>query len=331
MSTPRCIASDIFDEVAACIEDAGVCADTPQGKARIIRQINLAQSALVKRVDTEGLLWDFPVPVYSGCFAAPQDCESPRNVFVNGFPAIMRDQWYEGKLCWGRNSYGTDCRSQCIDEGQFAIPLPLPKTHGMRIALVAELNGDAGKQVNLELINQYGRRVQQTLTLAAGGEEVHTTEMAYDVTLFNKGLTQGTIQMQLRYDDGARFQLGGSSVFAHYGPKVRHGSFRRMKLPQRMWGCNAVVIKGKLKSYPITTENDILPFADIHAWRWVAMAVDAETRGERDAYNSNLAQAIQELARSMQDSDPSGNQANARFQTGFGASPSWAGGRRCWA
>ncbi len=200
------------------------------------------------------------------------------------------------------------------------------------MALVAELNGDAGKTVNIEVIDQYGRRQQETLTLAAGGEPVVSSIIAYDVTLVNKPLTLGTIQLQLHYDDGARFQLGGSSVFAHYGPKVRQGSFRRKKLPLHLCnGCTAVVIKGKMKAYPITTENDILPFTDVHAWRWAAMAIDAETRGELEAYNSNLAAAIRELSRSMQDSDPSGNQANAKFNTGFGASPSWAGGRRCWA
>lgn len=331
MSTPRCIARDVFAQVSAMTEDAGVCATSEAGRAKIIEQINLAAQAVVKRIDTEGMLWDFPCPVRQGCFAIPPDCESPRNIFYNGFSLRMRDQWYEGKLAWGRNQYGADCYGQCIDEGQFAIPLPLPKTHSMRVALVAELNGDAGTEVELELINQYGDRVQETLTLAAGGEPVRTTAMAYDVTMVNKPLTQGHVQLQLRYDDGARFQTGTSPYFARYGPKARHAYYRRMKLPGFCGGCQMVVIKGKMKLYPIVSENDILPFDDVHAWRWALAAIDAQTRGDRAAYDDNLAASLRELSRSMQDSDPAGNVAQAKFMSGMGISPSWAGGRgRAW-
>lgn len=331
MSTPRCIALDVFEEVGPCVGDNGVCPSTPEGRLQIIQSLSLAQSAIVKRADTEGLLWDFYVPVYQGCFALPIDCESDRNIFVNGFPAVQRDQWYEGKLAWGQNNVGNDCRLQCIDQGQFVIPLPLPKAHSMRIALIAEANGDAGKQVQIEVINQHGDRVQETLTLKGDGQPVVTNSMVYDVSLFNKPLTLGAVQMQVHYDTGQRFMIGGNPVYARYGPKVRHGYFRRKKLPQMWCGCNMVMIKGKLRSYPITSENDILPFADVHAWRWGVMAVNAEQRGDAANYDLNIGFAIRELSRSMQDSDPAGNRAQAKFTSGFGASPSWAGGRgRCW-
>lgn len=331
MSTPRCIAKNIFPLISAMAEDAGVCATSKSGKAKMLMQIDLTARAIVKRIDTEGMLWDFPVPVYQGCFALPPDCESERNIFVNGNSAILRDQWYEGKLAWGRNGCGGyDCRPTVIDQGQFAIPLPLPKTHSMRIAVIAQDNGDAEKEVDVELINQYGNRVQEKLTLGAGGEAVWTKAMAYDVTLFEKPKTVGNVQLQVRYDDGARFQIGDSPTFATYGPKVRQGYFRRKRLPSQCSGCTMVVIKGKMKLYPIDDENDILPFEDVHAWRWGLSAIDAQTRGDLGAYETNLAAALRELARSMQDSDPAGVVAQAKFMTGFGTSRSQAGGRRCW-
>lgn len=318
--------------MAALAGDAGTCATSPEGKAKILEQIDLASQAIVKRIDTEGMLYDFPVPVRQGCFAIPPDCESDRNIFINGSRAQQRDQWYEGKLAWGRNGGGTDCRLQCIDEGQFAIPLPLPKTHSMRIALVPELNGDSGKEVQVEVVNQHGDRAQETLVMGAGGEPVVTNSMVYDVTMVNKPLTQGSIQLQIRYDNGQRFQTGTWPYFTRYGPKVRHAYYRRKKLPQWCGGCQMVVIKGKMKQYPITDENDILPFDDVHAWRFALAAVNAQTRGEIGAYEQNIAAALRELSRSMQDSDPAGNMAQARFSSGFGSSPSFAGGRgRAWA
>lgn len=311
--------------------DAGVCAASEAGKAEMLFQIDLAAQAVVKRIDTEGMIWDFPVPVRQGCFALPIDCESDRNIFIDGNRVEQRDQWYEGKLAWGRNGGGSDCKPMCIDQGQFAIPLPLPKRHSMRIVAVAQLNGDEGKEVQIEVINQYGERVKETLTLGAGGVPVRMTAMAYDVTLFEKEETVGNVQLQIRYDDGARFQIGQSPVFATYPPKCTQGYFRRKKLPQSYWGCSEVVIKGKLKLYPITTENDVLPFADVHAWRFALQAIDAQTRGDNDDYDANLARALRELSRSMQDSDPAGNVAQARFSTGFGSNPSQGANRKRWA
>lgn len=312
--------------------DAGVCATSEAGKAEMLFQIDLAAQAVVKRIDTEGMIWDFPVPVRQGCFALPIDCESDRNIFINGNRVEQRDQWYEGKLAWGRNGGGNDCKPMCIDQGQFAIPLPLPKRHSMRIVAVAQLNGDEGKEVHIEVINQYGERVKETLTLGAGGVPVRMTAMAYDVTLFEKPETVGNVQLQIRYDDGARFQIGQSPVFATYPPKCTQGYFRRKKLPVQLCaGCSEVVIKGKLKLYPITTENDVLPFADVHAWRFALQAIDAQTRGDNDDYDANLARALRELSRSMQDSDPAGNVAQARFSTGFGSNPSQGANRKRWA
>ena len=326
MSTPRILARDIFEEVAPTVLDAGTCATSAAGIIKILSQLNLAQFALVKRIDTEGLLYDWPVPVRTGCFALPVDCESERNVFVNGFPAIMRDQWFEGKMAWGRNNYGTDCRLQCIDEGQFAIPLPLPKQL-QRIALVAEANGDSGKKVTLEYITRYGDRITEELTLVGNGGAVVTREYVNDVTMVNKDRTVGAVQLQVRYDDGARFQ------HARYPAQMRHCYFRRKKLPTQ-WcnGCQEVVIKGKLKAFPLTLETDVLPFGDVHAWRFACQAIAAQTRGEDDVYDKLLGKALRELSRSMQDSDPSGNVGSIKFNSGFGANPSWAGGRgRCWA
>lgn len=330
MSTPRIVAADIFDSLAPAVDDAGVCATTVEGKAKILKQIDLAQSAIAKRIDTEGMLYDWPVPVRSGCFALPIDCESDRNIFINGFPAVQRDQWFEGKMSWGRNGYGTDCRLQCIDQGQFAIPLQMPKVHSARIAVVAEAQGDAGQIVTLEFINQYGDRITEQLTLIGNGQPAVTKQMAYDVTMFTKPRTFGAVQLQIRYDDGARFQLGAPGT-ARYPSNCQHGYFRRKKLPHMMWGCNQVVIKGKLKTFPITQETDVLPFGDIHAWRFACQAIAAQTRGEDEVFDRLIAKALRELSRSMQDSDPSGNVSPIKISSGFGASPSWAGGRgRCW-
>lgn len=331
MSTPRIVARDIFEDVAPTVDDAGTCATSVEGQRKILKQIDLAQKAICKRIDTEGMLYDWPVPVRTGCFALPIDCESDRNIFINGFPAVQRDQWFEGKLAWGRNGYGTDCRMQCIDEGQFAIPLPLPKVFSARIAIVAEAQGDAGQVVTLEFINQYGDRITEELTLLGNGQPVYTNAMAYDVTMLSKPRTFGAIQLQMRYDDGARFQIG-VPVTARYPAQCTHGYFRRKKLPTRYGtSCQQVVIKGKLKTWTIDREGDVLPFGDIHAWRFACQAIAAQTRGENAVYRELLGEALNELSRSMQDSDPSGNVSMVKMQSGFAGNPSWASGRgRCW-
>lgn len=320
---PLCQVIDVLEGIAPNADDAGVCIDTATGKAKVIKALDMAVDALMKRVDSDGTLWYWDVPVYSGCFSLPEDCLEARQMWVNGMPVIQRDQWFQGKLFYGLKDCGVACQLEITDLGDFAIPQPLPKIRPIRIALIAEFDSDAGKEVVIEVINEYGERVKETLTLLSGQQAVIMDSPAYDVTYVGKPETNGPIQLKLSYDNGQRFH------FASYGPKVRSGSFRRKRMPQRFLGCNHVRIKGKRRYTKITSENDMLPICDRLALSFAVSAIADLRKRDREAYNANLTFALNELYRGMENTDSPGNVQPVQFITGFGHNPSQAGGGRC--
>lgn len=321
---PLCRVIDILDSIAPNVDDAGVCVTNAPGKEKAIRALDMGLDALMKRVDAEGTLWTWYVPVYGGCFSLPEDCLEARQMWVNGISTVQRDQWYQGKLFRGLNSCGTQCESQIIDLGEFAIPHTLPKIQPIRIAFVAEYDSDAGKEINIELIDNYGQRQTETLVLKAGQEPVLTENSASDITYVGKPRTDGPIQLQLSYDNGARYFL------AAYGPLVRSGAFRRKRMPQRFQGCNLVTIKGKRRFTRITSENDMLPICDRLALSFAVSAIADLRKRDHEGYNANLTFAMNELFKSMENADSPGNVAPVQVISGFGHNRSQAGGCRRW-
>jgi len=320
----QCLVSDVLSAIAPNVSDAGVCVTKPDGKAQAITALDLALDALMKRIDTEGGLFTWMVPVTSGCFALPEDCLEARQVFVNGASAIQRDKWFQGRLARGMKDCGMPCLPEIRDLGDFPTPQPLPPVRPIRVALVAEQNADAGAVVTVEVINEYGERKQESLTLLANQAPVTMESPVYEITFVGKPQTQGPIKLYLSYDNGARYYL------CEYGPKVRTGQFRRKKLPKRFWGCQQVHIFGKRRYERITSENDLIPICDRVALSFAVSAIADLRKRDNESYQRNMLMALNELWKGLENADSASNVAPIQFISGFGSNPSLAGGRRCW-
>jgi hypothetical protein len=320
----RCKVSDIIEEIAANAEDSGICASTPEGRARIITDLNTTLKIMMKRCDTDGALWWWPIPCAGGCFGLPEDCLEARQVFVDGSGTIQRDKFYQGQLSMGLNNCGTQCcRPEIIDMGDFAIPIPLPNYRPIYITLAAESNADAGVQVGVEIVNKYGERHRETLAMAADMGYVKMEEGATDVTYLGKPQTNGAIRMYLTYDNGQRYH------FCDYGPKVQSGAFRRKKLPVRCSNSNLVRVFGKMRQYNITNENDLIAICDTAALSWGMSAVTALRRKDVAGYSAMLTMAMQEVYKGLEEKDSASNVHPITFLMGT-CSDSQAGGRKSW-
>lgn len=320
----RCTVSQIIEQIAANADDSGVCATTPEGQQRIIADLNTAIQILLKRCDTDGALWWWAIPVCSGVFALPEDCLEARQIFINGFGTVQRDKYYQGQLCIGLNNQGTQCcMNEVVDMGDFAIPVPLPNYRPIYITLMADSNADAGVEVTVEIVNKYGARQRETLTMLSDMQYVRMEEGATDVTFVGKPQTTGNIRMYLTYDNGQRFHL------CDYGPKVQSGAFRRKRLPQ--WCCRSTLIRvlGKVRDYKITSMDDILPICDVEALSWGLSAVTAMRRKDIEQYNLLVAQSANALYKGLEDKDSASNVHNITFNMGS-CNNSFAGGRRGW-
>lgn len=322
----RCKVSDVISEIAANAEDSGICVSTEEGQQRVIAELNVALPLLMKRVDAAGMMMHMAVPVCGGCFWLPEEFLEARQIFLNGFGTIQRSQYYQGQLSSGLNTCGTQCCwSEVIDLGDFAIPQPLPNFRPIYITLAAESNADAGKEVTVEITNQYGKQVKETLTLLPEMGYVKMSEGAVDVTYVGKPLTDGDVRMYLSYDNGQRIHL------CDYGPKVQSGAFRRKKLPSWCpYGTNLIRIYGKMRARKITSMDDIIPVCDVEALSWALSAVTAMRRKDTAGFNECLLQAVNALWKELGNQDSASNVQPVFFD--FGAcSPSQASnGGRCW-
>lgn len=324
MASQRTLVREMGPLVAKFVGDAGVCWDNVDGKARTIQHIDLACFNMHKRLDSDGFMNNWYVPVYQNCIALPQDCLEARQIVLNGVPLMQRDQWYLGKVCNGYYAQGNGCGpAECVDLGDFAIPQPLPKTRGLRVALVALNDVDAGKVCTVQVVDEYGQPQRQDLTLLANGEPVIMDSVAFDVTFFLKPKTIGPVSLQLAYDNGYRMQ------WCEYLPHVEEGLFRRKSIPRRFWGCNIARVLGKVRYDRIVSEDQICPINDPFALGLAVTAASAFNRGDLQAYGDNMLFALNELKKQMENSDSASNVRQVKVRTGF-ANPSWAGGGRCW-
>lgn len=319
----QCLVSDVLESIAPNVDDAGVCATTVEGKRRIIAALDLGLDALMKRIDTEGGLFTWMVPVTGGCFSLPEECLEARQIFVNGASTIQRDKWFQGRLARGMRDCGLPCIAEIRDLGDFPTPQPLPPFHPIRVALVAEQNADAGAEVTVEVINEYGERKKETLVLLTEQVPVLMESPAYQITFVGKPKTSGPVKLYLSYDNGQRFYL------CEYGPSTRVGLFRRKKLPQRHCGCAEVHIFGKRRYDRITAETDLIPICDRIALSFAVSAIADLRKRDQEGYQANMLNSLNELWKGLENADSASNVAPVQFLSGFGGNLSSTRGR-CW-
>lgn len=322
MATQRTLVKDMIPWVAELVSDAGVSDCEAAGRAQIVRAIDLACEALVTRIDSEGLLFDWYVEMNQGCIALPQDCREARYIVLNGVPLRQRDEWYVGKVATGR-CFGGCSVAECLDLGDFYIPQPLPKRRGIRIALVATNQADSGKVCTIEIRDEYGVPRKEDITLLGDFAPAIMNAVGYDVTYFLKPKTLGSVLLQLHYDDGARFN------FCSYLPDTEEGLFRRKSVPRQFWGCNIAKVKGKLRFVPITSEEQIMPFNHRGAMRFAVQAIARQTAKDLAGYDAFMARALNELNKQMADADSARNTRQVTFLV-QGATPSQASNFRPW-
>lgn len=321
--TQRTIASDMFPVIAPFVRDSGICPETEDGIAEMLRYLDVTCFNIHKRLDSEGTLMEWYVPVESGCIALPQECREARQIGLNGVPLRQRSEFYIGKVVTGCREGGCG-PAECRDLGDFYLPQYLPKRRGIRIAFVATDDGDAGKEIVIEVTDEHGTPQKETLVLLANQAPVITQSVAYDVTFLKKAKTLGNVSLQLHYDDGQRF------YFANIHPNTEECLWRRKQLPQRFWGCNIARIIGKVRYVKITSADQVIPYNDPIALGFGVAATSAFFRRDHEDYAAKMLMALQELKKQMEDGDSPANVRQINVRT-YSGNPSLAGNVKRWA
>lgn len=320
-----CDANSLLDVLQAHIGEGGLCIRTDADKQIAIRALNEAIPMVMKRLDAVGTLWRWRLPEYNGCFCLPFDCLEARQVFTDGEPLTLRDEWYEGRLwsgIYGYDGYDGCPGSDLIDIGDgFPIPYAWPPHFDARFGVVALNDNDASEIVRVEVTNRYGHKIMEELTLAPDQQTVWTDSPVTDVTFLKKPVTQGFVGLYIYYP-----QTDKRVKITTLTPHVTIPSYRKKKLPPRWSCCGEVVIKGKRRFIPIVSEFDPLPICDQDALMFALQAVAARKRGDIQEYNSLLTFSVNELNKTLQDSNSAGIVSTMQFASPFGRRFS----RKCW-
>lgn len=299
-----CLASDLFPAIQDMYGEKGICPSDSGYEQKLVDELNRAIPLLMKRLDAKGTVWYWKVPVYGGCFSLPIDCLEVRQAWLDGYALEQRDEWYQGK-------YGNDLQprqgwcegSQLIDVGDgYVIPHRWPDHHfDARLAVMAENDGDAGKTIQVTIVNRYNEEVRETLTLKDSQQLAVFETPVRDVTFLRKPVTQGNVKAYIYYP-----QTNQRVLMAVYPSWVIVPSYRKKKLPLScMCDEGTFIIKGKIRYRPIQSGNDVIPICDPQAIGFAFRALTAQRRQDQtnlQDYNANLTFALNELDKELGDS-----------------------------
>lgn len=320
------LARDVFEAVAPHVGDSGVC---PENERDIIAYLNLVLPMLLKRLDSKGTIFQWCMPAHEGCFSIPHNCLEVRQIFLDGFPLVQRDQWYEGKLTVGLNAqggvcFGRSCNANAMvrtcsmqnvfDMGDgFAIPTPWPGCWNSKIGFMAETDADAGKIVTLDVLNQYNDTIRFDAELPRNQQIVVVDSFVKDIQFLRKDQTVGNIVAFIIGPDGRKTR------FCHYTPRTITASWHRKKLPPRQ-PCRhgMILIKGKARFEKLRDGNDVLLIDDLQALAEGCRAINAQRREDMQAYNSHLLLAVNELEKQLMDSESAQTVGQMQVVSPFG-------------
>lgn len=318
----NCRAVDVFEAVAPMVGDGGVCASDEDGKILIIKSLNLAIEALMKRLDSKGTLWEYCLQVCSGCIGLPEDVLEVRQAWLDGKSLRLRDEWWQGQLSVGlKEGWCGPGIIRCgagdlIDLGDgYATPTNWPAIRNTKLALVAEDEGDAGVEVQVKVLDEYGHEKEEFLTLLNDLQPVISASHVSAIRFFHKPVTLGAVKAYVYYDYNSL-----RTAFAYYGPKTTTASFRRKKLPNGYCGGGTMLIKAKRRFVPIVNETDELQICDKQALAWGVQAIAAQRRKDAQEYNNFLTLALNELLKEMADGQAPAASGQIQYVSPFGKS-----------
>lgn len=316
-----CIASDVFEAVAPMVGDGGVCPDNDEGKTEIIKVLNLATEALMKRLDAKGTLWEWHLPVSVGCIGLPDDVLEVRQAWLDGQSMRLRDEWWQGALSVGlRGNWSGPNIVHCgggdlIDLGDgHASPINWPDHANTKLALVAENEGDAGQKVQVKFLDEYRNEQEEFLELPGDLQPVISESHVMHLTFLRKPVTKGAVKAYVYYD-----HKGLRNGFAYYRAKTTTASFRRKKIPNGYCGGGTLLIKAKRRFQPISSETDQLVICDKQALGWGVQAIAAQRRKDAQEYNEFLTLAVNELEKELQDGQAAGASGQVQYISPFGS------------
>lgn len=296
-------AGEVIDYLGPFFGESGVCTvGNPAGRAQVLSELNNAIPLLLKRLDSKGALHTWKVCVRSQTFTLPYDCLEPRQVWLNNQALVQRDEFYQGQLGVGQCSGAPWILSgpQLVDLGDgFALPYDWPPHTNTFYGLTAESDVDAGSVVHLILLDQHGKETEEDVVLLSDQRMAVTQNIVTGIKLQHKGQTNGAIRGSIVYP-----QRHSTAWIGTFPKQVITTNYRKKRIPPH-FPCNndsTLVIKGKLRYFPIDSELDPIPISDPQALGYAFQSLFCSRNKDRQGANEAIELAVNELEKQLSDS-----------------------------
>lgn len=258
----------------------------------IIRYINDGQEELWNKSDFQFTTGWYCIKCIDNCVTLPSEIKQIRLAWICGQPISIGTQWYESIPQIGQIDPKRNCWNKFIQEGNTFATFQEYTEGAYNIRVMAESPQDAGVEVTPHVVDEYGTKNQETLTLPLAPETVDGQIMCKALIGFVKPKTHGRIRVYA-YDPSKNYTL----LIAVYQPYDINPTFLRYKHV----GCgNLLTVFAKRKCIPVTELTDFISFP-LPALRHAVQAMVYLENREPDKYLGELNLAVQEINRESAD------------------------------
>jgi hypothetical protein len=317
------------DVKAACAAVSGYCEDDP----RLLSLANEAQEMLLYSGKWLGTVQNFRFCVpSSACITFPREIETIEALAVCKQPFTIRSGWYEFlENGFGEIAEGDNLCSTLIDRGE-APAFDEVTGSNKKLAIYADKDGNTGKYVTLQFVDQYGNRVRtnfngaeiegEKLAIGAKGTYVYSTNVCLAGGLYavQKDRTVGVIRLY-SYDT----TTAELKPLAYYQPDEEVPSYRQSLIPSLVDNtCSQtpVTVRAKLRFIPATGDDSWMLISNARAIRLAVQAMKKERDELLDMAGQFSGRAMGALDQQVAHHQGSGEKANVQMDP-----PSiWGGG-----
>jgi hypothetical protein len=296
---------DLFDQVRQLAGSAGVCDETD-----FMSRLNIAGQMLMKRIDADGMMWEWRLCPCGNCVVLPSSIHAVRQAWLGLETMDLRSEWWHGRLTGGlRKDHFTDIPWQnFVDSGR---RIATQRVVSAGINEVFEVKSFSKEDAGVEVVLHYspegaGDTKVWKATLNENLKPVRGKTRAGEVLRFEKPRTKGPVELWT-YD----LSTGHRRLLAVYGRYEEVPQYPVYEISGTLTG--SLIIKGKRTWTPPRDLDDVVWFGDAEVWGSALIAQAAWSNGNNAEKEQNLGFAIAALALDLKDKRPASQAQGVQF------------------
>ena len=302
--------AELFKDIKGQAGTSGAC-DVDDVMARM----NIIGPELLDEIDAKGTLWTWCVPVCGNCIVMPTDIQQVLQAAVCGVPVTQRSEFWAGRMMgdeWSDNYTEVPWSNLIELHRTSATHYPVePAQLNEVFAFQAKKQEDLGKEVEIRWRTK-GNGKEYVIKHALQGDRILapiSADPVGEVVWLRKPRTVGNVDLWV-----VNQSYGTGRLVSSYDPREETPEYKVYQL-SGLPRCAEMSIRGKRKWIELRSENDLVPFGRVMAWRNALMAESASVEGKLEERARYMAAAIQDLEREKRGWESPNNQRAVQIIT----------------